>query len=148
MWYFKSNLFTFANTMKVTLNNSDHLGVTTSALCIVHCLATPLLFFSQAQTPIFAEGVPVWWPLFNYLLIIISFFAVYRSAQNSSNVFIKVLLFAVWAVLFGLIINEGLEFFAIPEAYNYAAALTLGLLHVYNLKYCSCKDDTCCIHKE
>ena len=33
--------------MKVAINNSDHLGIIATGLCIIHCLLTPVLFLYQ-----------------------------------------------------------------------------------------------------
>ena len=52
-----------------------------------------------------------------------------------------------WFFLSFFIINEGLEAYHIPELFTYSAAITLSALHIYNLKYCTCKDDECCVHK-
>jgi hypothetical protein len=52
-------------------------------------------------------------------------------------------LFSFWFLLSFLIINEGLEGFHIPEFYTYIAATSLSFLHIYNLKYCTCKEECC-----
>ena len=53
-----------------------------------------------------------------------------------------------WLVLSFLIINEGLEGFHIPELFTYLSATSLAFLHIYNLKYCSCEDEECCVQKK
>jgi hypothetical protein len=70
--------------------------------------------------------------------------AVSTSIKNSTKLFVKILLFSFWFLLSFLIINEGLEGFHIPEFYTYIAATSLSFLHIYNLKYCTCKEE-CCI---
>lgn len=132
--------------MRITINNSDHLGVIASGLCMLHCLATPILFLSQASLA--AHEVPVLWSMLNHIFLIVSFFAVYRSAKNSSNLYVKVFLFIAWVCLAGLILNEEFEIFSAAEAYTYLSAISLCALHIYNLNYCTCKDDGCCTHKE
>ena len=132
--------------MRITINNSDHIGVIASGLCMLHCFATPILFLSQASLA--THEVPVLWSMLNYIFLIVSFFAVYRSAQNSSNLYVKVFLFIAWACLTGLILNEEFEIFSAAEAYTYLSAITLCGLHIYNLKYCNCKDDDCCANPE
>ncbi|MBN08764.1 MAG: hypothetical protein CMC79_00095 [Flavobacteriaceae bacterium] len=121
--------------MKTTTYNSDHLGVITSSLCILHCLASPFLYFSSL------------WQSFNYLFILVSFIAIFRSVENSSNIIIKGCLSSVWFFLCLLILNEEFEIISLSEFYTYTFAFTLGSLHIYNLKYCRCKDDNCCTHK-
>ena len=83
----------------------------------------------------------------NYLILIIlfiSFIAIYHSVKNSTNRFIRIFLYLFWLVLSGLIINESLEIFSIPEAATYFSASSLICLHIYNLRYCRCDDEDCC----
>lgn len=134
--------------MKSITYNSNHLGAISSGLCILHCVATPLLFFSKAQSALICcHETPVWWQSFNYFFIIVSFLAVYNSVLNSSNNFIKVLLSGFWVLLCLLILNEQFEIMPFSEFYTYLLAFSLGFLHIYNLKYCRCKDDDCCAQK-
>lgn len=133
--------------MNITIKSSDHLGVFSSVACMLHCFATPLLFLSQAQTSSITHEIPFLWQVLNYIFLVVSFFAVYRSIQNSSNTIVKIFLFIAWFSLSFFIINEGLEAYHIPEFFTYSAAILLSSLHMYNLKYCSCKDEDCCVHK-
>ena len=94
-----------------------------------------------------SHEIPFFWQSINYLLLIISFAAIFRSVQNSTNLYIKIFLITAWFFLSFFIINEGLEAYHIPELFTYSAAITLSALHIYNLKYCTCKDDECCVHK-
>ena len=112
--------------MRITLNNSDYIGAAAGILCIIHCIVTPLLFLINAQ------------------LVAISFLAVYRSSQNTSNGVVKVLFFIFWGFLFALVLNEPLGIFRIPELFTFLSAFSLSALHVYNLKYCKCEDENCC----
>lgn len=126
--------------MKVLKIHPDNLGVTFSSLCVFHCFITPFLFLSQAHLAV----IPGWWQSLNFLFLSLSFFAIYRSIQNSSSNIIKVLLFASWTSLAFLLISEELELFHLPEALTYALGFSLAFLHVYNKKYCQCDDGTCC----
>jgi len=130
--------------MKIININSDHIGVTASSLCMLHCFFTPLLFLSQATSVTFTQEIPFLWQSLNYLFLLISFLAIYYTAKNSSKLSVKVLLVSTWLILSSLIINEFFEIISIPELYTYAAATSLAGLHVYNLKYCRCDDDNCC----
>jgi len=84
----------------------------------------------------------------NYLFIIVSLAAITRSVQNSTNTYVKILLISAWSLLSFFIINESFEIYHIPEFFTYLAAITLSALHIYNLKYCTCKDEECCVHKK
>ena len=130
--------------MKIININSDHIGVTASSLCMLHCFFTPLLFLSQATSVTFTQEIPFLWQSLNYLFLLISFLAIYYTAKNSSKLSVKVLLVSTWLILSSLIINEFFEITSIPELYTYAAATSLAGLHVYNLKYCRCDDGSCC----
>ncbi len=132
--------------MRLNLYNSDFLGVFSSALCICHCLATPFLFIAQANAVNCCEFVPFWWKSFNFFFIFFSFLAVYYSARRTSKNFMKTLLWSFWIILTGLLLNELFELIHLGELSIYIASSILAFLHVYNLKYCQCKDDQCCIH--
>ena len=130
--------------MKIIDINSDHIGITASSLCMLHCFFTPILFLSQATTLTLTQKIPFLWQSLNFLFLLISFLAVYHTVKNSTKLIVKVLLFSAWFILSTLILNEFFEITSIPELYTYAAATSLAGLHVYNLKYCRCDDDNCC----
>ena len=130
--------------MKITKTLSvhpDNLGATFSLLCAIHCFATPLLFITQSHL----LTVPGWWQGLNYIFLTLSLVAVYKSAQNSSNQLIKVLLFVSWSFLAFLLISEEFHLLHLPEPITYFTGFTLAFLHMYNKKYCKCNDQECCI---
>tara|TARA_A100001015_G_scaffold157955_1_gene175286 strand:+ start:1192 stop:1590 length:399 start_codon:yes stop_codon:yes gene_type:complete len=130
--------------MKIIDVNSDHVGVTASSLCMLHCFFTPLLFLSQATTVTLNQNIPFLWQSLNFLFLLISLLAIYHTVKNSSRLSVKVLLVSSWLILTSLIINEFFEISSIPELYTYASSTSLAGLHVYNLKYCRCDDEKCC----
>lgn len=130
--------------MKLFLLKPDTLGAVASTLCLLHCLATPLLFIAHASSAGVHETAPLWWKSIDYLFLIISFFAIYRSTQNTTKNFMKPALWISWVALFTTIINERLGWFTIPEITIYTIATILAVLHLYNLKYCQCKEKNCC----
>ncbi len=132
--------------MKLIIKHSDYIGASASGLCLIHCIATPFLFLSQASLISVSNETLFLWQSLNFLFLTISFIAIYYSAQNSSNLYVKVLLFSTWLILSSLILIELFEILFVPEFYTYIAAISLSGLHIYNLKYCRCKDDDCCIH--
>tara|TARA_A100001011_G_scaffold114103_1_gene120754 strand:- start:942 stop:1352 length:411 start_codon:yes stop_codon:yes gene_type:complete len=130
--------------MKTIILNSDHVGILSSCLCLAHCVLTPLFFLYQVEISSLTGGATFFWYSLNYLFLIISFFAVSRSIKYSSNKSIKNLMLISWFLLSGLILNEQLELFLIPEFFSYSAGISLCFFHIYNLKFCRCEDENCC----
>ena len=130
--------------VKITLNKPDTFGAIASTLCLIHCLLTPLLFLSHASMVDDHHAAPVWWKSLDFIFIGISFIAVYRSSQTTSKSVMKYLLWLSWSCLAFLILNEKFEAIKIPEIVMFIAAITLAILHVYNLKYCQCNNEECC----
>ena len=130
---------------KITLQKPDTFGALASTLCLIHCLLTPLLFLShQSINDHHHHAAPVWWKSLDFLFLGISFIAVYRSTQTSSKPMMKYFLWSSWILLAGLIFNEKMGVFEIPEYVMNISAITLAVLHIYNLKYCQCDDENCC----
>ena len=90
--------------------------------------------------------VPGWWQALNYVFLLLSFFAVYKTSQNSSNQIVKILLYIFWGILTTLLISEEFELFHLPEFITYSTGLTLAGLHIYNKKYCQCDDEESCVN--
>ncbi|WP_067147896.1 MerC domain-containing protein [Pseudotamlana agarivorans] len=134
--------------MKLEINKPDSLGALSSTLCLIHCVATPFIFIVQSCTVTCCESTPLWWRFIDYFFLVISFFAIYKTSQASSNNLIKKALWLSWGVLAFVIFNESIQLFPLPEYMIYIPALFLIGLHFYNLKYCQCKTNNCCINHE
>ena len=135
--------------VKLILQKPDTFGALASTLCVVHCLATPLIFIAHAcGVNDGCATTPIWWQSLDYLFLIIGFIAVYRSAHTTSKKVMKLLLWGIWILLFIMIINEKLALFKLSEYYTYLFAMLLASLHLYNLKYCQCKASNCCVKNE
>ena len=128
--------------MVLTTRNSDYIGAIAGVLCIIHCIFTPLLFLINAELA--TKQTLFALQLIGYIFLIISFFAVYRSALNTTNNTVKFLFFLIWGSLLFLILNESFGAFHISETFTFISAFSLSALHIYNLKYCQCKDENCC----
>jgi len=128
------------------LYKPDTIGSIASMLCLIHCVATPFIFITQACTMSCCAGAPTWWQSIDYIFIVISFFAILRSTQTSSNKIIKIALWTTWFLFFLSIINKTIEIFYIHQNYVYAIGIILALLHLYNLQYCQCENDKCCVN--
>ena len=108
---------------------------------------TPLLFVAQSYTATHSHEAPFWWKNLDYLFILISVIAVYESTKKSTNKLIKAGLWMSWIMLFLLILNEKLVWIELDEIITYCVALTLSMLHIYNLNYCQCETENCCNNK-
>ena len=126
--------------MNLSIKYSDKVGVASNILCMLHCFATPFIFFSQTQTVQISHDIPFAWQIINYFFIAVSGIAVYYSAKNSTNNIVKFFMVLTWLILPFLILSEGLEILHLPEILTYLSASFLSLLHIYNLKYCTCID--------
>jgi hypothetical protein len=133
--------------MNISLRKPDTIGAIVSTLCVVHCLLTPLLFVAQSYTATHSHEAPFWWKNLDYLFILISIIAVYESTKKSTNKLIKAGLWMSWIMLFLLILNEKLVWIELDEIITYSVALTLSMLHIYNLNYCQCETENCCNNK-
>jgi len=133
--------------MNISLRKPDTIGAIVSTLCVVHCLLTPLLFVAQSYTATHSHEAPFWWKNLDYLFILISIIAVYELTKKSTNKLIKAGLWMSWIMLFLLILNEKLVWIELDEIITYCVALTLSMLHIYNLNYCQCETENCCNNK-
>ena len=95
--------------MKLIIKYSDYIGASASGLCFIHCLATPILFLSQASLVSIGNEMLFLWQSLNFFFLTISAIAVYYSIKNSSNLSVNTLLFFTWFILLCLIINEAWE---------------------------------------
>ncbi len=125
--------------------NSDLIGASASTLCTIHCLATPFIFVASACTHSCCASAPTWWTAIDYIFLIISFFAVYRSTKTTSKTWIKPTLLISWIALFSFIILEHNSSIILSDLFKYSSALSLAGFHIYNMKYCQCKNDDCCV---
>ena len=130
--------------MGFTLYKSDAIGAIASTLCVVHCLITPFIFVVQSCTAACCANAPGWWASFDYIFLLISFLSIYRSTQTTTKIIMKPLLWGNFFLLFALILNEKIKLIFIADNVTYFTALTLALIHIYNLKYCQCKSYKCC----
>ena len=131
------------NFLQVT-SKSDIIGGMASTLCLIHCLATPLVFVAQAEVIGHGEAHPMWWGLLDIVFLVISYFAVWWSRQTTRKIWIRYALWVSWVVLTMIIFNEKLSIFPLPEEAIYIPTISLIALHLYNRRYCHCNDEECC----
>lgn len=135
--------------VKLILQKPDTIGALASSLCIIHCLATPFIFIAQACCSIDGNNAaPLWWQNIDYIFLVISFFAISQAAKTTSKNFMKSVLWINWSVLLVVILNEKANWIPLPEFTIYIVAISLSVLHIYNLNYCQCSNDKCCNNHE
>ena len=135
-----------ANILNIQKTKADSIGIVASGLCLIHCIATPFLFIAKACTAscCASASVPSWWKLIDYLFLVISFLAIYYATKKLTKKWVQLALWGAWIILLFTVLNETLGFISIPESFIYFPALSIVILHFYNHKYCTCKDDNCC----
>lgn len=114
--------------------NSDNLGIASSTLCFIHCIATPFLFLLHSSSHL----TPTWWRFLDVVFLLISFFAIYFTIKNTDHKWVKVFLLSAWILLLLIILNEQFHVVEIVEEIIYVPSLVLIVVHYYNKKYCKC----------
>ncbi len=125
--------------------SSDNIGMASSSLCLVHCIITPFIFIAQACTVSCCADSPTWWRAIDFIFLVISFAAVYFAAKNTSKKWVKVAFYVLFTFLSIFILNEHAGSLHLPRILLYAPAFLLFALHLYNKKYCQCKDECCTV---
>lgn len=123
---------------------ADTAGMISGSICLLHCMATPFLFFAKACADDCCVHAPVWWQLIDYLFIIVSFTAIYSATKNTTKKWMRFALWGAWGLLFLAIVNETMEMVILPETAVYIPALLIVGLHLYNKKYYTCRGNRRC----
>ena len=93
---FASKLCLNMKIVKPSIQNIDIYGIIVCTLCLLHCIATPLIFFSVALSNDNKILPPFLWKNLDYLFLAISLFIVYNSAKNTTKSIMKYLLGMSW----------------------------------------------------
>lgn len=131
--------------MKAKSINPDTIGIMASTLCLIHCVATPFIFLAKACSVSCCANAPVWWKGIDFLFIIISFVAIFYAAKNTSKSWMPMALWSSWLVLLVTIFCETLGANFLPPKFVYIPSIGIVILHLYNHKYCRCKENDCCV---
>ena len=106
---------------------ADSISILTSGICLIHCLATPLLLVVGYGPFIEQEGS-------KYIFVIISFLSIFYALKDSSSLKIGVLLWtSFWIFLFSIFFHEEYTWL------NYSSYLgSVGIIigHILNIKKC------------
>ena len=130
--------------LNFSINKSDAVGVISSGLCMIHCLATPFFFVAAACSKSCCAAAPSWWLWIDYLFLGISFMAVFHSTKTIKVSFVKYGLWISWVCLLLFILNVSYGYWDISDNFKFIPAFSLIGFHLYNLRYCQCKKHECC----
>ncbi len=73
------------------------------------------------------------WHLLDYLFLIVSFFAIYKTATRTRKNWLKIGFWSSWFFLLTLLINEKLTVLELSESLIYLPTISIIILHSYNL---------------
>ncbi|WP_194972481.1 MerC domain-containing protein [Aquiflexum lacus] len=120
---------------KLSSQSADILGISASLLCMIHCLAFPVMIslgyifkFSDDH-----DHVHEHWHWMDYFFVILAIWAVYNAAKNTHSKRIKI---ALWiGVLFfsiAILLHDLNPFMIVISI---VASLALLIIHIINWKY-------------
>ncbi len=128
----------------ISIEKSDSIGVISSGLCMIHCLATPFFFVAAACSKSCCAAAPSWWLWIDYTFLFISFIAVLYSTKSTKYNFVKAGLWLSWLGLFFCIINISYTFIDMSDNIKFIPAFSLIGFHLYNTRFCKCTEKECC----
>lgn len=130
--------------MKKLISNYfyDYLGMTSSAICLIHCLVTPIVmlvkpFYDVRMRLPSHEGIPFW----DYLFLFGCFIAVFFTTKEASSFKISVafwsffLLFAI-SILF----EDDFKYLNFLGYFSSLALIITHFIHLRNCKKCHIKN--------
>ena len=124
----------------------DSVGIIASTLCMIHCIGTPFIFIAKACSTTCCAEAPLWWVVIDYIFLFISFIAIYFINKDLKKGWLKNAFWISWFILLFTILNQSLQIIDIPKNFIYIPAISIIVLHFYNLQFCKCKNDACCIN--
>ena len=133
------------NSLKAKTYSLDNIGIIASSLCMIHCIGTPFLFIAKACSASCCSEAPLWWQIIDYLFLFISFIAIYFATKKTSSNYMKIGFWISWFILLLTILNHTFQIYYAPKNFIYIPASAVIILHFYNLRFCKCSKDSCCI---
>ncbi|GAA4434213.1 hypothetical protein GCM10023091_08860 [Ravibacter arvi] len=113
-------------------SNADYVGITGSVLCIIHCIATPLLALSSSV--FFKDTLSEGMHLLGFVFILINGVAVYYATRNGHSTWLNRFLWGAFAVFAAsLLLEESNEVF---HYLGYFGSFLLIVGHSLNLYLC------------
>ncbi len=117
-------------------STADYVGITSSGLCLIHCIATPFIFVATASAHAEMSDSPWWWRGFDLFFLLISFTAVYHASRHAHSTFVKVGLYTSFVLLCIVIAIHSFHVVHLDHAWVYLPAALLIGFHVLNRVQC------------
>lgn len=112
---------------------SDKIGITASILCLIHCLALPILFTVSADT---LHLVDHEMPIIDYIFAGVALIAAYFSARKTTNPKIKLAFGIGWTFFIaGVLLHDNHYLFALLHI----GSIILIVTHLKNIQSCRIK---------
>lgn len=112
---------------------SDKIGITASILCLIHCLAIPILFTVSADT---LHLVDHEMPIVDYIFAVVALVAAYLSGRKTTNPKIKLAFGIGWALfILGVLLHDNPYLFALLHI----GSIILIATHLKNIRSCRIK---------
>lgn len=116
--------------LDVVDKKADYIGITGSVLCLIHCLAAPVLVMTSSLLR--DDTLRAGFLSLDYIFIAVNIVAVYFATRSHTSSAIRT---ALWSFLFlfavGLLLEEVSPVF---EYLAYAASTGLVISHLFNLR--------------
>lgn len=112
----------------------DYLGIAGSGMCLIHCLAMPILFFVQNSfAKDLLKGLDLENIYLDYLFVLLCFFAVFSVTKHSDSWKINAsfwLFFTLFSI--SVLFEEDFEHL---DFLGYGASLGLIITHIININH-------------
>ena len=127
----------------ILYKKTNELGIFSSILCMIHCMATPFLLVAIPSSSIIYQRGQLWWSWLDVLFLIISLIAVFVAVQQSKQKWVQISMIVSWFLLSFFVINERLEGIEFSFDMVYFPAFALTVFHVINIRHCRCEEGCC-----
>lgn len=109
---------------------SDKIGITASILCLIHCLALPIIFTVSAETLHLAQHEM---PFVDYIFAIIALVAAVLSARKTTDPKVKIAFAVGWSLfIVGVLFHENPYLFITLHI----GSVILIITHLKNIRSC------------
>lgn len=119
-------------TLKLNID-SDKIGIISSILCLIHCLAIPLIFALSAEALHFSEHE---FPFLDYTFAFVALIAAVLSSRKTDNRRLKKAFAIGWLMFIVGVIFHDSDYLVYLL---HLGSLVLIISHYFNIKACSLK---------